>query len=193
MHKLRYTLFIGITATALAMSATPASAFGFGSGHENTDLRYTYIEGDYVRARGGLDGAGIRGGLDLGGGLYGFGSYARLNDAGFRARPWEAGLGYRHGLADNVDVLAEMAYSRVNADHDHARGYRAAVGGRAVLADRLEGLVKINYYSGHDFNARFSGTVGAQYRLASDWSVVGEVEMAKGGDRVGLLGVRASF
>lgn len=166
------------------------------SAQADDKLSYTYVEGGYVNVDGDADGFGVRGSFEFAdSGFYGFGGYntVEIDNTNVDVDTYDIGLGYAHDLSTNTALIAELAY--INSDVDgfgDIDGYRTSVGLRGSFSENFEGLVKANYVDGSDFSGDFSGTVGAQYKFAQNWGVVGEVEFADGGETY-LLGLRASF
>jgi hypothetical protein len=174
---------------ALALVALPFAAFAA------DDLKYSYVEADYLDLDHGVDGPALRGSIDLGkSGAYLTGSYAWLDGAGsgVNLRAHELGAGYHHGIGARTDLIGEVAYRKAEADGTSAEGARASVGVRGALGKRGEAFVKGNYYDAADYHGDATGTVGGQFKVNNTWGVTAEVE-AGNGDTAWLAGVRASF
>lgn len=189
---MKKTLFALALAAALPMAAQAA---------EPADgLSYTWLEADYLDVDGG-NGWGLRGSFDFGNsGLYGFGSWSKLDadendfdiefDTDIDGN--ELGIGYHHPVADSTDLIAELAYQNYDAGVYRIDGARASVGVRSSFNTNFEGFAKANYYDKSDYNGDVSGTVGAQYKFTETWGVTGEAEFGNGTD-AWMLGMRASF
>jgi hypothetical protein len=180
------------TLLALALAALPLA------GHAADELKYNYVEGDWMKLDHGTDGPALRGSVELGKtGLYATGSYAWLdaNDGlggNVNVRAHELGLGYHHGIAANTDLIGELAYRKAEAGGGSAEGGRASIGVRSALGKRVDGYIKGNYYDAADYHGDATGTVGGQFKFNDMWGVTAEVE-AGNGDHTYLAGVRASF
>ncbi len=178
-----------LIALALAV-ALPFSAHA-------SELKYSYVEADYVNLDSDADGWGLRGSVNFGASdFYGLASYTKINvDTGFGdfdVDSYEAGFGYHHALTTKSDLIAEAVYQNVDAGIVDIDGYRVSVGLRAALAPNFEGLIKANYIDGSDIDSDVTGTIGGQYKFDSTWGATAEVEFANG-DTAYLVGVRASF
>lgn len=185
---------------ALALAAAlPLSA-------QAADLNYNFVELDYARTNidntdANPDGFGIKGSAKIAEPLYVFGSYLRGSDSvsgvGIDFDQFQIGLGYRNAVRDNTDFIGELSYIKDKVDvsgfgSGDAHGYRASAGFRSSLADNFEGYVKANWTDGGDFDGKFSGTLGAQYKFNPTWGLTGEAEFGGQAD-VYSIGVRASF
>lgn len=186
--------------TLLALAFAAALPLSAQAAEPAKGLSYTYVEGDYIDVDNG-NGWGLRGSFDFGTtGLYGFGSWAKLdgdkNDfdisAGNDVDANELGLGWHHSIADATDLLVEGAYRNYDADTYRIDGARVSVGARSAMNDKLEGFVKANYYDKSDFNGDVTGTVGAQYKFTPRWGATAEAEFGNG-NKAWMLGMRASF
>jgi Ax21 family sulfation-dependent quorum factor len=159
------------------------------------NLSYTYVEADYLNIDGDADGFGLRGSVEFGeSNFYGFGGYSNsdIDNTSIDVDMYDLGIGYAHGVSPNADLIAELAYINADADGFDVDGYRTSVGVRGSFSPNFEGLLKANYIDGSDFDGDFSATVGAQYKFAGMWGIVGEAEFGNGAESY-LIGVRASF
>lgn len=182
------TLFALALAAALPLTAQA----------KDGDLSYSWLEANYLNLDHGADGWGLRGQFGLGtSGLYGLGGYNRVKaDDGLggsvTVKGTELGLGYHHAVADKTDLSGELAYQHADADVASAHGMRGSFGVRSAMSSKFEGIAKVNYYDTGDYTGDVTGTLGAQYKLTSNWGVTGETEFGQG-NQAWMLGVRASF
>jgi len=179
---------LALPLVGLSLVALPCAAFAA------DELKYSYVEADYLDLDHGVDGPALRGSIDLGKtGAYLTGSYAWLDGAGSNnVRAHELGAGYHHGIGARTDLIGEVAYRKAEADGTSAEGARASVGVRGALGKRGEAFVKGNYYDAADYHGDATGTVGGQFKFNNTWGVTAEVE-AGNGDTAWLAGVRATF
>lgn len=173
-------------AAALPMSAQAAES----------ELSYTYVEGNYVNIDGDADGFGVKGSFNFGDSdFYGFGGYTdvEIDNTSIDLQATDVGVGYHYALSDRADLIAELAYVDLDTDFGDANGYRTSVGVRGAFTDKVEGLFKVNYTDGSDFSGDFTGTAGLQFNINQTWGITGEVEFDDNSNHAYTAGLRASF
>lgn len=170
------------------------------------EISHTYVEAGAGRAvqdapvgysDARFDGAYLRGSVEVGRGVYGFGEYARSelrDDFGVDAdlRRAQLGIGYARGVSDSTDVIVEGGYYGEDLEGWRRDGARGSVGLRTQFGSRVEGWAKGSYTDAGDYDGDLSAQVGALYRLNPTWGLTGEVDANEDANRY-TLGVRASF
>lgn len=190
----RLSVFAAIAAVLCPLAAPAA------------ELSHTWVEAGVARQTfdvpsglGGdidVDGGYLRGEVELGRNLYGFGSHTRGTYDEFGAdldlSETQLGIGYAHAVGDSTELLGEVGYLGRHGDIPDFDGGRVSAGVRTQFGDRVEGWAKASYTDGDYFDGDVSAQVGALVKLTPTWGVTGEVEAHEDANRY-TLGVRASF
>lgn len=182
-----------ILLAALAIVAIPLAA-------QAGDLNYNYVQGGYqatdIDGLPNAHGWGLNGSAALGSNFSVSGGWARqdFNSSNVSFNDWNLGGGFHNPINATTDLVANVDYRRIgsNALTSDIKTYSGEVGVRSALAPQFEGWALAGYEDGHNVNGSAYGKLGAQYKFASNWGLVGEAKFSKDTNQY-FIGPRISF
>ncbi|WP_339826262.1 outer membrane beta-barrel protein [uncultured Arenimonas sp.] len=187
---------------AIALLAASASAGA-------AELDYSYVQVEYIHLAEAydveLDGAGVRGSVELGDQWYLTGEYANTQASEFGidldVDTFAIGVGHYSPISDTAHFIGEVSALSGEAEilgySDSDYGYRAGFGVRWLMGANVEGSATGNYTSYREIGSGFHANLGLHWKFSKNFGLVAEYqhgEIVEGlGESRYSVGLRARF
>lgn len=193
----------------LILASSLAVATSFATAHAAEPLSYNYVDGFYNVVDFGdsigpisqLDGFGIRGSIELGGGFFAHTGYRNSTRRSITLRDFTLGGGYAHYISPSALLYGTLDYRNLSASgpgsSESTDGLGLSAGVRGLVSPNMElrGGIRYDDFGRDAFGRRTDETfaeLGAQFNINRNLGLIGEVQISSD-DSQYLAGVRYSF